>query len=814
MSMKGSTHLVSVGDANRLRVLETILDISEIGTWAWSGDEFDFDARCQEVIGYPSAPCRLPYLALLEMTHPEDRAMLRAALLMVRSGRARQIKREVRLQTPVSAWKWIEIRAGLSEDEQTVHGIFRDIAARKMAEYESVRLGRELSDVIESIPGCVYRSSYDQHWSTLFVNEAFENLTGYSCKEARDQRLSIRQLVYFEDLPHYLKAIQDSIDADRPYDIRYRLQTCSGELKWIYDRGCGVRDGINQQVTQIAGVMMDITATHAQEEQIRLFESVLSNTNDSVLITEAEPSRELGGPRILWVNQAFMEETGYTLEEVVGRTPHFLQGPESPQQPLATIREALRNWEPVEVEVLNYRKDGSPFWSELSIAPIADESGWFTHWVSVQRNVTARKQAEREAQARTEALRIARDAAEAGMKAKSAFLSTMSHEIRTPLNGVLGMASLLEDTSLDAEQKEFVDTIRASGDTLLAVLNNILDFSRFEAGHVELELQPFDLVECIQAVLQMVSADARKKSLRLQYVIDPDVSTMRVGDSTRLRQVLLNLVSNAVKFTLEGEVVLSVRRGEGADRLVFSVRDSGIGIPADRQENLFEAFSQVDASITRRFGGTGLGLAICRQLVARMGGEIVVESREGKGSTFTFTAQLRPHTVAETPSQNSAQRSDGAAVHPPDPETVIPLRPRLAVLVVEDHPVNQRVIDKLLVRLGIRADMVSNGAMAMTRVREKHYDLVLMDMQMPIMDGITATREIRNSLDESRQPVIVALTANAFAADRIRCMEAGMDGFMTKPVRLESMAQVVDALIDKEPLPVRFQMLENAAGQR
>ncbi|MEM1416613.1 MAG: ATP-binding protein, partial [Myxococcota bacterium] len=498
---------------------------------------------------------------------------------------------------------------------------------------------------------------------------------------------------------------------------------------------------------------------------------------------------------------------------------------------------------------------------------------------SVQRDITARIEAAEETERQAETLREARDAAERATKAKSAFLATRSHEIRTPLNGIIGMTSLLQGTELSSEQRDFVSTIRASGDTLLTVINDILDFSKIEAGQVELELQPFELVECLESALELVCVAARRKGVGLQYVMGPGVPERVEGDITRLRQVLVNLLGNAVKFTGEGHVVLRVLAGDAPDQLHFRVEDTGIGIPKERRARLFKAFSQVDASITRRFGGTGLGLAICRQLVERMGGAIDVESEDGKGSTFFFDATLPARPASPDLLFRDAQRAFGgqrvgvalgwepsdafaaellrrvgaevvrdpaapvdvafvaaesgwggvaarvlpvrlsAAAASSPTELELPLRrftffrhvlPRLGhelsaegsgaahqaaecslrVLLAEDNAVNQKVATKLLQRLGITPDVASNGAEAVELVHQARYDLILMDMQMPVMDGLQATRTIRESgLDP--QPRILALTANAMPEDRKRCLDAGMDGFLAKPLRLETLRKAV-----------------------
>lgn len=389
---------------------------------------------------------------------------------------------------------------------------------------------------------------------------------------------------------------------------------------------------------------------------------------------------------------------------------------------------------------------------------------------------------ERQVAHRTRELAEARDRAEAAGRAKSEFLAMMSHEIRTPLIGVLGMAELLASSALDDEQRGQVETIRSSGDTLLVIINDILDFSKVEANKLELELGDVDLVDELEHVGCLYRPASAAKGVAL--VIDAaDVRDRSVrGDRVRLRQIVSNLVSNAVKFTETGEVLVraSTERDGDLVTVVVDVVDSGIGIPHDRIDRLFTAFGQADASTTRRYGGTGLGLAISDRLARMMGGSVQVTSQLGVGSRFRLRLFLEPGLAPAT--------ADADDVEQIDPEVLA----RLRLLVAEDNAVNRKVAVALLARLGLHADLVVNGVEAVDAVRGGAYDVVLMDMQMPEMDGLDATRLIR-SLPLEQQPVIVALTANAFDSDRQACLEAGMDDFMTKPFSLDELRRALAA---------------------
>ncbi len=509
------------------------------------------------------------------------------------------------------------------------------------------------------------------------------------------------------------------------------------------------------------------------QSEIRQLAEAVKNSPVSIVITDNNGIIE-------YVNPKFSELTQYSAEEAIGQNPQILNAGLQSHEHYQKMWDTILSGQEWHGEFCNKKKDGELFWELASISPILDEDGTIRHFVTVKEDITSRKLTESN-------LLLAQQRAEEANRQKSLFLTNMSHEIRTPMNAIIGLTELALETSLTTQQNDFLNKIQTSSHDLLAVLNDILDFSKIEAGKLALENNLFSLDDIVEQMRILFIDQARQKGLLLQLILDDNVPTIHIGDSTRLRQVLINLIGNAIKFTREGAITLTISLVELSDdssTIQFSVVDSGIGIPSGKLSKLFKAFSQVDSSHTREYGGTGLGLAISRQLVEMMGGKLEVESSKGMGSHFFFGVKLESGGHERITSKDQKLNQEKAKL------SAIQQVNGARILLVDDHTTNQQITLAMLKRANITAKLATNGPDAVERYsmcisKGLPFDAILMDTQIPILDGYRATKKIRTleaGYDTLKPVVIIGMSSHVRQQDRDKGLAAGMDDFLNKPM--------------------------------
>ena len=631
----------------------------------------------------------------------------------------------------------------------------------------------------------------DEHGVLVFLNDAWRTLVGEPPAVALGRPLE--DFFPTESRPALRELLLATCDTPTRHPIH--LERADGRSLWVVLSAAPIRTG------GTVGVIHDVTDLKTAQDELVKLSVVASSTDNMVIITDAKGAIE-------WVNRAFESRTGYHLDDIRGCSPgRLLQGPGTDRRAISRIRQALRQGHSIEEEVLNYTKTGEPYWANLQITAIRDESDRILRFISVQSDTTERKRyvqevleqkaaLEERVQHRTAELANAKELAEAAASAKSSFIANVSHEIRTPLNAIIGLTHLCLQTKLSDRQKDYVEKTAKAARSLMTLISDVLDFSKIEAGAVHIETVPFRLSHLLNNVHSIMGTLTEQKGLRFS-IHPPHLSDDEViGDPYRTEQVLLNLVNNAVKFTQRGsvEVECTVTEDANARTIVrFQVADTGIGISDEQAPRLFQAFSQADSSTTRQYGGTGLGLAISRQLTHQMGGDIGFTSSPGHGSQFWFTIAVhRPErtTLPPPPPRPLPTESDHQA-----------LRGR-RILVVEDNEFNQQIAAELLEAMGARVTVASNGQEALDKLAlSRPFDAVLMDVQMPEMDGLETTRRIRMQSRLSRIPII-AMTANASPEDRSTCLSAGMDDFEAKPIEPERLYATLTRWLE-DPTSVR-----------
>ncbi|HKV42681.1 MAG TPA: DAHL domain-containing protein [Blastocatellia bacterium] len=581
------------------------------------------------------------------------------------------------------------------------------------------------------------------------------------------------------------QSIERALATDRVQDLEYQLPV-NGEVRHYEARI------VVSGTDEVLALVRDISERRRAEDQLRLVQFCIDHASEAIFFRDSNS-------RFIYVNEAACSSLGYSREELLKMTLRDIDTSYAPEPVSGGVEQPMRDAS-VSFETLHHCKDGRIIPVEVKGTRYL-EFGGERYFCGFVRDITERKQAEKE-------LKEAKEAAEAANRAKSEFLANMSHEIRTPMNGIIGMTELTLDTELTPEQQEYLGMVKASGDALLSLINDILDFSKIEAGKLDLDPIDFALRDSIHDTLRSLALRAHSQGLELACQILPEVPEGLNGDPGRLRQILINLIGNALKFTSQGEVVLHIAMESHTPEqalLHFSVADTGIGIPVEKQRLIFEAFSQADGSTTRRYGGTGLGLTISAKLVALMGGEIWVESEPGLGSTFHFTAQF------------GLQEKWAAQAGVAERVTL----PGLPVLIVDDNQTNRRILEGVLTHWRMRPTAAEGGneaLRALTRAREsgRPFSLILLDAQMPEMDGFALAEKVKQDPELAATPIIMLSSAGQ-SGDPVRCRQAGIAAYLTKPVRQSELLNTIQGLLTtrleeptKTEVPMNQTLIQNS----
>ena len=769
------------------RLLAGLHDV--VWTSAEDGRMVFMSPNVQGVLGYSAEEvCENGVKLLVERIHPGDRKLAIGSFQTLLS-RDQRFDEELRVQRKDGQWIWLHARAVRTHRENGVlcaDGIFSDITARKQAQQALRESEDRFRIMADGCPALMWMTN--QSGEPQFINRAYREFFNTSCEELNSD--SRRWLIRPEDEPGYSGAFRRAVEEHGPFQAEARVRRADGEWRWIASYA-EPRFSPNGEFLGHIGLSPDITDRKRTEEALRSseekFRQLADNVREIFWMTNASSTETL------YVSPAYASIFGRSCESLYENPLSFMESIHPDDRDRA--REAYRQQARGEETLSEYRiwtPDGRQKWIRSRAFPIRDQAGRLIRVAGIAEDFTERKQAEAE-------LERAKDKAESANRAKSEFLANMSHEIRTPLNGIIGMNGLLLEMDLSEEQRRCAEIVRASGESLLHVIHDILDYSKIEAGKLQFESLSFDLQTQLEGFAEAHKPAAREKGLRFSCCMDAAVPSLVRGDPGRLLQILTNLVGNAIKFTPAGEVKVhcsSVTETEGEVLLRFTVRDTGIGIPEDKIATLFDKFTQVDTSSTRKYGGTGLGLAITRQLAEKMGGKVGVRSQEGVGSEFWFTVRLLLQ-----PEDAQGQRVVPAELPAASANDPGPLRRAKArLLVAEDNRTNQFVALAILKKLGLEADAVGDGGEAIKALESVPYDLVLMDVQMPGLDGIEATRQIRgpdSTVLNHRVPVI-AMTAHALLGDRERFLAAGMNDYIAKPVTPLGLANVLSRWL---PMP-------------
>lgn len=654
----------------------------------------------------------------------------------------------------------------------SIQNIFQNTLTKKLYD-EIAEKNNSLATQKQALDSSAIVVETDLRGRITYVNDKFLEISKYERSEllGKDHRIlnsGFHPKDFFKELWH-------KIAKGDVWKGEVKNKAKDGTFYWVDTTIYPVKneDGTLQKYIAIR---FDITSRKAAEEKLSAASASLISQKQALDSAAIVAETDIRG-KITYVNDKLIHLSKYSKEELLGQDHRILNSGHHSKEFFNTLWSTIKSGKVWSGQVKNKAKDGGHYWVDTTIYPVKDENGNLIKFVAIRFDITERMQIEEE-------LINATKEAQLATEVKSNFLANMSHEIRTPLNGIISCAHLLHHQSADSENEKLSETIVHCGDSLLTIVNDILDFSKIESEKMTLLKQPFHLEQTVSQIVQLFKSGNQNPNTTLTYKIEDNVPDFVIADETRVRQVLSNLINNALKFTPQGTVKVHIKnasQGKTAEMLHISVQDQGIGLSKSEGQKLFQPFTQVDASTAKKFGGTGLGLAICRSLVTLMGGNIWVESEKGQGATFHFTFEAAPgDPVQYSPSIPDKEFFDAntAMIYP------------LNILVADDNNVNQMVGQKLLEKLGYQADIATGGEEVLQALKQKSYDLIFMDCNMPDIDGFETTRIVHETYAE-QSPAIVALTASSTKEDIAKCYDAGMDDFVSKPISIVEIIRVI-----------------------
>ncbi len=761
---------------------EQIIEATRAGTWKWNirTGYAIFNERWAEIIGYNlSELAPISIETWTNLTHPDDLKKAQKKLQAHFDGKAEDFEADFRMRHKNGHWVWVHSRGKVTHWEADgspmwMFGTHMDVTERVEASRKLQASQAKYQRLVDNVgEKFIIYSHRGLDGEVTFVSDGVANVFGIG----RDDIIGNSWV----DLANWLP---EDLEKAREYILKRmknKADFMQFEMRFIHPSGSErtlrvsshpVRDAQGRLIS-IDGIAEDITEQKRSQERANLAATVFAHSQESIIVTDVNAN-------IVDCNPATGRLTGYNREELIGHNPRIFSSGAHSVGFYKHLWQTLTAGHVWQGTFQNLRKNGTPYWIETSISPIKDQEGRIIRYVAVSRDITRKKM-------QLEALRQAKRDALAANVAKSEFVANISHEIRTPMNAILGFTDLCLESNPDPVLRKYLGNVRESAQSMLSLINEILDFSKIEAGKLIMESIPFDLGKELSSVVAITRQLINTNQVELHLDYNPTFRGWLKGDPLRLKQVLTNLASNAVKFTNKGVIQISVReisRREDSVELEFVVCDTGIGMNADKLGSIFRPFSQADSSTTRNFGGTGLGLTISSQLIRKMGGEIHVESEPGIGSTFYFRLSfpIIKGNPTEDTSETSIKRNFSQLKD-------------TRVLLVEDNEINRELATEVLTRNKLVVDTASNGQEALIQLTRHSYDLVLMDIQMPVMDGYEAARAIRGELGLGNLPII-ALTASSSSSVREKCMEAGMDDYLSKPIDIHELMEMIDRLIN------------------